>query len=412
MTQIHATEVRRTGWRPFVSALSRPIFVLLCLQLMGGIILSPHRTFFPIYLKELGHPVLVIAALSTIQQIAGLIGSWVGGALSDLLGRKPTLLLGQLGPLLASLAFLTPWPGLIVPLWALNGFCGGVHTVGAQSYLLDAAQPGFLGLLTAFYNWGTTLGGALGSPLAGWVLDGWGYRAFGMLLGLLSLAALATNLLFLPTSAGPAESRTTGQSRLFHYGNIIVRPTVIVLALLRFLPTLYWGMALTLIPLLFTAAGASKTTVALYATVSQVAASLGQIIVGRVADRAGCKWVVVITFAVLVSSILGTGILSDRLEGLFIFGTLGTTAAWSLSTLLPSLVAHAMEPEERGRVLGWVHLWWNLGMILGALGGGFLFTYRTGLPFLAVAGLNCASIALVFVFFRLSQSRAGREPGC
>jgi MFS family permease len=163
--------------------------------------------------------------------------------------------------------------------------------------------------------------------------------------------------------------------------------------------------------LLFTAAGASKTAVALYATVSQVAASLGQIVVGRIADRAGCKWVVVITFAVLVSSILGTGILSDRLWGLFIFGTLGTTAAWSLSTLLPSLVAHAMESHERGRVLGWVHLWWNLGMILGALGGGLLFTYRAGLPFLAVAGLNCASIALVFVFFRLGQPCAGREPG-
>ena len=43
------------------SFLTRPIVVMLLLQLAGGVMLGPHRTFFPIYLQELGHPAVLIA---------------------------------------------------------------------------------------------------------------------------------------------------------------------------------------------------------------------------------------------------------------------------------------------------------------------------------------------------------------
>jgi predicted MFS family arabinose efflux permease len=87
------------------------------------------------------------------------------------------------------------------------------------------------------------------------------------------------------------------------------------------------------------------------------------------------------------------------LWSVFAFGTGGTAAAWSLSTLLPSLVARVTEPAERGRVLGWIHLWWNAAMIAGSLLGGALYDRGAGLPFLIAGALNVASVGLVFVFF-------------
>jgi MFS family permease len=386
----------------FLSSLIRPILVLLLLQLMGGLILSPQRTFFPIYIHELGYPVLLISILAMGQQAMGLLGAWVGGALSDRLGRKTTLMLGQVGAFLASLAFLTPWPGLIAPLWIISGFCGGVNTVGAQSYLMDAAHPGYLGVLTALYNWGTTLGGALGSPVAGALLDRWSYAAFGLALSAVALLALGVNGLVLPRATGKTHRGPSHQA-LMGYGDLAKRPVCLLLAFLRFLPTFYWGMALILIPLLLLATGASKTAIALYATISQVCACAGQIVAGRAADRYGAKWVTVTAFVLLVTSMLGTAIASGHFVGIFVCGTLGTTAAWSLSTLMPSLVARVTQSHERGRVLGWVHLWWNLGMILGSLAGGALYRWGAGWPFLLAALLNLVAICLVFVFFRIAE---------
>lgn len=409
MARAYTGKGEKVSWG-IIPSLGRPLVVLLLLQLMGGMVLSPHRTFFPLYIKGLGYPVLLISALATGQQIMGLIGAWVGGGLADSLGRKGTLFLGQIGALLGSLAFLAPSVGWIAPLWLLGGLCGGLHTVAAQSYLLDSTPANTLGMFSALYNWGTTLGGALGNPVAGFLLEHQDYPTFGVVLGLLALLALATNLFFLPPSPVARDGKAASRRRLFGYGDIAARPTALILALLRFLPTVYWGMALILIPLMLHAAGAGNATIALYATVSQVLASVGQIIAGRAADRLGCKGVTVAAFSVLVFSILGIGALPDPLWSVFAFGVLGTTAAWSLSTLMPSLVAQVTEAEARGRALGWIHLWWNLGMVAGSLVGGVTFRWGPGLPFFIAGALNLGAIALVFVFFRMVTATGVPQP--
>jgi MFS family permease len=398
-----------SGWRGLASALNRPIVVLLLLQLMGGMMFSPHRTFFPIYAKELGYSAVLIATLATVRQLMGLFASLVGGTLSDSLGRKWTLLLGYVGFLLGGLIFLTPSAGWIAVLWALSGFGMGLHTLGGQSYLMDTAHPRYLGLLTAFYNWGYTLGGTLSSPVTGFLLDRWNYQVFGIALTAFALVAIAVNLFSLPRSPARTGRGAASWKKLFGYGDLASRRPVIALVAIRFLPTFYWGMALVFIPLLLAAAGATKMVIALYATVSQVVASLAQGVVGHAADRFGSKWPTVITFSVLVLSILGTGILPGQLWSIFAFGTLGAAAAWSFSTLLPTLVAQVTEPAERGRVLGWIHLWWNLAMIVGSMVGGVLFEWGMGLPFLVAGVLNLLSIVLAFLFFQTKASPLDQE---
>ena len=63
--------------------------------------------------------------------------------------------------------------------------------------------------------------------------------------------------------------------------------------------------------------------------------------------------------------------------------------------------------ETRGRVLGFIHLWWTVAMIVGSMTGGALFEIAAGLPFLVTGLPNLFSIALLFVFYRLvaRQSR-------
>jgi MFS family permease len=390
--------------RAFLSALALPMVILLALQMLGGLATSPSRTFFPVYITELGYTPVLVGLAVTVQQIMGLIASWVGGALSDSLGRKRTLLLGQFGAVASAASFYVASPWLIVALRALGGLGGGLHTVAAQSYLVDMAPAANLGLLSAFFNWGYTVGGAVSSPIAGLTLERLGYGAMAWGLILCAGTALVLNQGFLAES-GSAQAKAQASGRpaaLLSYGDIVRRAPLRVLAMLRFLPTFYWGMAGVLIPLLLYDAGASKMVIAWYATVSQVLAALAQVAAGHAADRLSLRPATLTASLALTLSILGLGIGAGHLWGLLVFGTVSTAAAWSLSALMPSLVARAAPPEGRGRALGWVHLWWNLGMTLGALVGSALVQYSPGLPFWLAGGLNLITVGLVVHFFQLN----------
>jgi MFS family permease len=187
---------------------------------------------------------------------------------------------------------------------------------------------------------------------------------------------------------------------------------VIVLASIRFLHTFFWGMAIVLIPLLLRGASASKTAIAVYATVSQVIAALAQMATGRTAggsrdERARSvtlRNTTLLVLSTLFAGILGIAALPNALFGLFFFGTLSTAAAWSLSTLLPLWVARVTPSQDRGRVLGWIHLWWNAAMVAGAMTGGALVERSPSLPFLISCALCLAAIGLAIVFFRLTPS--------
>ena len=112
----------------------------------------------------------------------------------------------------------------------------------------------------------------------------------------------------------------------------------------------------------------------------------------------------------LAIGVLGTGLWADSLWAVFALGTLATAAAWSLSTLLPLWVARVAPQHERGRMLGWIHLWWNLAMIVGSTAGGYLYDRGPGLPFLFSSALVVASIPLSLLFFRMQANAPSPTP--
>ena len=69
----------------------------------------------------------------------------------------------------------------------------------------------------------------------------------------------------------------------------------------------------------------------------------------------------------------------------------------------------AVEAVERGRALGWVHLWWNLGMALGGLAGGALIEWQPGAPFWVASAGNLATVALAVRFFNVGTEAASAD---
>lgn len=399
-------------WNSYLTGIlqiaGRSVGVLLIIQLLSGGILSPQRfVFFPIYMEEqIGYSAVVISLWVAAGQFLGMLAAILSGAVGDRMGHKRTLLLGLGGFVLGGLIYLVTTPWLVFMFWAAGGLGQGFHAVGGQGYLIEGAGSKHLGVLSALYNWGFTLGGALGSAVAGIILDQHGFVAFGMTMLVVSLATVVGAAAFLPTLRPSAQVQTTSWVRsLTGYRQVVRQPTVVILGLMRFLPTCYWGMAAVLIPLLVNRGADSKTTVALYATVSQVLASLAQIGAGRAADRWGADWPTRIAFGVLTSSVFGLALTGSELWGLFLFGVTAACAAWSLSTLMPTLVSIAAPAEERGRVLGALHLLWNLAMMIGAMLGGALLSIAVGLPFFVAGLLNLGALALTMLFFRMVALR-------
>ncbi len=378
-----------------------PLILLLIVQLLGGIMLMPARNFFSIYLNEtIEYSVSQVAQVMAWGQVVGMIASLVGGSLSDRRGHKWLLALGMGGIALSSLLYVFRVPWLVAVLWSIGSVGMGFSTLSSQGYLTLAAGAGALGVFSALYNWGYTIGGAIGNPLAAVVLGEDNFPALG--LALTGVGFLTTlTAVFLPhlqprAHQGGAVSASRG------YGELLQRPRIVVLGVLRFLPTCYYGVT-TLLPLLIKQQGGSNAAVAWYAALSSIFASLTQLLAGRVADRKGVRLPTQIAFGVILIAIAGTILTAHSVWGLYIFGALGVGAAWVLSTLLPGMVTFAAEPGIHGRVFGMLHLLWTGAMILGTLLGGELLEIDVRLPFAVVGVLNVIALALTGLFFSMKE---------
>jgi len=377
-------------------AFTLPITFLLGTQLLVCMVVAPVTTFFPVYLDDLGYSAVLIAGIVTLQRTMGLIASLAGGVMIDSLGAKRTLLWGQLCYFVGTLLFLARAPLWVSLIWAVNGLGTGMHIVGGQNYLMEKADHAFLGILTALYLWGYTVGTSISNPIAAALMERVGYSGLTLFMVVPAAATFIMTVVALPASPHAPRDNKAKQG----YRDIAFRPTVLMLAGLRFLPTFCYGMAAVFVPLQLKNAGASNPMIALFATVSSVFATLAQLAVGRIADRASWKAPTAGAYVLLAASSLAIGARPDKLWALFVCGTVGIGAAWSLSTLLPTLVSKVTAPAERGRVLGYVHLFWNLAMILSSLAGGYLFETWPGLPLLAGGVAAAAGIGLLAAFVR------------
>lgn len=376
-----------------------PLFGLLMVQLLMGIMLAPRANFFGIYLHEvITYPVAQVAQVLALGQIINMLSAVAAGSLGDRWGHKWVLFLGMIALAASSLLYNVQIPWLVIALWGVSSVGMALTTVGGQGYLTMASSAGILGLASALYNWGYTAGGAVGTPLSTLVLGENNYFVLGLVLGGFTLlpALIAS---FLP-QLRPVSNADSKASVSTGYG-VFLRRRIILLSLLRFLPTCYYGIT-SLFPLLIKQQSGDNAAVAWFVTVSSIFASLTQLAAGRFADRYGVRLPTQIAFSAILVAIVGTIFTIQSIWGLYVFGTIGIGAAWALSTLLPGMVTTAAEPAVHGRVFGGLHMVWTTAMMVGTLLGGELMEIDMRLPFMVVGALNVIALLLTVPFFRPS----------
>lgn len=351
--------------------LNRRFIALLIVSFFSSFVSAPLNTLLPVYVEAdlLGTP-LFSGGLRAAFLILGGVFAVPAGRLADTWGVKPVYVLGTVGPILAGVIFYSGDPLLLTALCTGIGISSGFNSAGGQSYLISAAPSSVIGIASAGYFLGNTLGSASGNFLSGPIADAFGFQTLGFCITLAGVVLVLMSILILPTIPSP-KSADNGRN-LSALIQLFRRLDVCLLLGIRYLPTSYWGAVTLLLPLLIFRIAGTSTAATNYSAISLIIAACFQVLTGRLCDRIG-RWRPILVSASLVAiSALGLALTAHTLTGIYVFGILATASAWSLSTTMPGLIQLIAREDEKGRVVGAAHLAWSLGMLSGSLGGGKL----------------------------------------
>ena len=179
---------------PKTSPVLLPIFLIVLVDVLGFTIILP---LLPFYSERLGASPTVVGTLVSIYAVFQLISGPILGQLSDRFGRRPILLVSQLGTLAGFivLAFANQlW--LVFFARALDGATAGNLTT-AQAYISDVTEPANRAKSFAMIGVAFGFGFLVGPAIAGYLAQ-YGYQAPIFAACGLSLTSILCTFFLLP----------------------------------------------------------------------------------------------------------------------------------------------------------------------------------------------------------------------
>ena len=370
-------------------------FIFLCaIVFVVGLVTGPVQMLFPVYAETILEETALFAALLRALPIGlGGLSALIGGTLSDRFGRKPAILIGMTGAIVVGALFTTETPLFIWGILCYEGIASGFKTAGGQTYLISVVPSNRLGFATALYFINMTVGSAVGSAIAGEVIDRINYSTFGIGAVVLAGVFFVGACFFLPRLARQQSSNSQRKQggiwksalNIEAYIDLSRRRNIQMLIGLRVFPTYYWGSVNLLMPILISRIAGVKAT-GYYGAMSLLFAFGCQLAVGRICDVIGHRMPALVANAIVTLLAFGMAFFHDSLIALEVFGILGAGAAWGLSTTIPRFINEFTEPHEKGHGVGLTHLAWSTGFLLGYVASGFLINFSVHVPFI-VAGI-------------------------
>jgi MFS family permease len=287
-----------------------PIFVIVFVDLMGLTVIIP---MLPLYATAFGANAFVIGALNASYPLMQFIGGPLLGSLSDRYGRKPILLLSQIGTFTGFiiLAFAGSLPMLFLSRM-VDGLSGG-NIATAQAALSDSTtektRAQGLGLIGAAFGLGFVIGPVITAvSLAVSAND---YRLPALIAAGFSLASiLLTTFVFRETLPPERRGMTSGRAGLTELPTRMAAalrsPDIGILIALIFSQQVVFSAFQTLFaPLTLSRLGIGGSGNALFFTVSGLTlATVQGGLIGRLSRRFGERRLLITGLA-----LLGVGLL-------------------------------------------------------------------------------------------------------
>ena len=400
------------------------IFLIVFIDLVGFGILLPNQQYYGelLGIHNVFYLTLIGPAYSFFQFIfAPILGRW-----SDRIGRRPVLLVSQLGTLLSyfclfSCTFVAAWDAraAIFLLYFSRIFAGvsGGNISIATAYIADITTPENraqgMGLIGAAFGIGFVCGPAIGG-MVGWYL---GLEFVPITAALFSAAALVLTFFTLPESHHPGQI-TEGLRRFTVTGleRALARPVIGAMIWMVFINGFaFAGMEQTFSLLIqerafpmadpvAAAKHASGASGALFGSIGIIIAAVQGGLIGRLAKLFGEPRLACLGPVITACGLVCVGAAGVLLPGVWLWFILGAALLAVGSSLfnpsIQSLISRHAHGAEQGEILGAMQGMASLARALGPLLAGVLFSYvSSGSPYYAAAGI-CLVVGLWAVAMR------------
>jgi DHA1 family tetracycline resistance protein-like MFS transporter len=383
-----------------------PIFLIVMVDVLGLTIILP---LLPFYAERLGASPTLVGLLVSTYAACQLIAGPVLGQISDRTGRRPLLLVSQLGTFIGLL--ILAWAG---SLWVvflsrvIDGLTAGNLSL-AQAYISDVTKPEERAKSFGVIGVAFGIGFLIGPAISGY-LSTYSYQYPIFAAAALSATSILSTYFLLPGAPVIPESEKRGgpplpagrRLRALDWGNYLTyfkRPALAQLLWEFFAFAFSFAIFMSGFALFaerrFTWNGhpfGVKEVGYIFAYVGFLGIILQGGLIGRLVKRFGETRLVSAGF---ISATVGFALIGFmyHLPGLLVASTLASFGTGVLRPALTSLITQHAGREEQGIVLGLTQSLMSVAQIVAPVIGGFLID-RQLLTTWAVTG---AAVSLVGV---------------
>ncbi len=366
-----------------------PIFLIVFIDLLGFGLILP---LLPFYAESFGASELTVGLLLASYSLMQFIGAPVLGRLSDRYGRRPILLISQLGTFVGFMIL-----GFASALWMLflsriiDGI-SGANISTAQAYIADVSdeknRARNFGLIGAAFGLGFIIG-----PAVGGFLSQFGYHVPAFFAAGLSLVTMILTFVMLPEPERKSNSRREFSIKALK--KAFGHPTVGILLTMVFTFGLAFAMFQTSFALFASVRfGFNVQQTALVLTYVGILSVIMQlVVVKRVVKRLGENRSIVITLASLALGLVLMAAVQNPLMLIVVMPVLSFGGGVT-SPVLTSLISKSVERAEVGGMLGISTSVDSMSRVIAPILGNALLGFGSALPSLAGAAILLIPIAL------------------
>ena len=350
---------------------------------------SLFTVYFSLYLVEVkGASIAVALTLISVAFVGASLVGPLAGRLSDRTGRrKPFLLVGEglALPLLLSIPFL---PGYLPAGLAFiaGQVAAAIGTPALNAYVVDTTQHGERGRWYGLLGATNAMGAAIGFPIAGYLMDLYGFEALFLVAGTVMLLAFSTVLVLLPditvpVTRAPRSLREMRSISIFSFA-VSIR-------------AIGWGAVVTFYGTFAYLLGANAFDISLIALSGYVVGAIISVPMGQAVDRMGALRSVLLGAAISLGAMLIFLVTTTWIE-LFPAQITYRIGFALMNPAMLSWVGGMAPTGRRAEYLGFFSMinstLWSSGPLVGAvslsLGGSTgLFLMATGATLISVISL-------------------------
>jgi MFS family permease len=373
---------------------SSPLLALFLTVLVDVLALTIVLPLLPFLAQRYGASPLVATSLFACFSVCQFFSGPVLGRISDRVGRKPTLLVSQLGTFVGLLLIgLTNRLELLFVGRIIDGLTAGNLTI-AQAYITDVTRPEnrtrAFGLIGIAFG----VGFLIGPALSGVIGKHLGYHApflFAAGLSALSVTLTATLLPALPPKGKDKPHETRLELFRRFMSNLDTRGRILELFFFTWsFSTLTSGLALFLERRM----SYDVAEVGYVFAFSGIVGGSMQGVIGRLARRIGEG-----KLSLVGLGLMGVGYVvlsqTSALSTLLVATAIGGVGSAFARPALTTLLTHTVHESEQGLALGLSQAGASIAQTVGPLLGGWLIEagHLSGWAFLA-GGLSAAAFGV------------------